>query len=72
LVEALKGGVMATKIDDQLTSDDLQAKQIYDEYREIKLLLDYVRRPEMQKVLREMKGSTLDLLKPVIRRRSRI
>lgn len=63
---------MATKIDDQLTSDDLQAKQIYDEYREIKLLLDYVRRPEMQKVLREMKGSTLDLLKPVIRRRSRI
>ena len=35
---------MTAGIDEQITSEDLGAKQLYDEYREIKLLLEYVRK----------------------------
>lgn len=65
---------MAVKSSDKghVTSEELQLKQTYDEYKELKLLLDYVRSSEAQRILQEKKVSLLGLPKPTLRRRSRI
>jgi len=53
--------------------NDLEAKRLYDEYRQMKAILDYIRRPDTQKMLQAMKDYVPDLSKKVgTRRRSRI
>jgi hypothetical protein len=53
--------------------DDLKVKRLYDEYRQMKALLDYIRRPETQEMLQTMKGYVPDLSRKLgTKRRSRI
>jgi hypothetical protein len=53
--------------------DDLEAKRLYDEYRQMKAILDYIHKPETQKMLQTMKGYVPDLPRKVgTKRRSRI
>jgi hypothetical protein len=37
---------------------DIEAKRLYDEYRRMKLLLEYVRQPDIEKVLEDIQGSS--------------
>lgn len=56
-----------------ITPDDLEVRQIYNEYRQMKMLLDFIRKPETQEILQRMKGySPKSPLRVGIKRRSRI
>lgn len=63
---------MVVKANDKITAEELETKKIYDEYKEIKLMLDYTRSSEAQKILRESKDSAFNLPKPSVKRKSRI
>lgn len=63
---------MSPKLSDKVTPEQIEAKRIFDQYRQIKLLLDYVRQPQIEKLLEKMEGSSFALPKPIIRKRSRI
>ena len=53
--------------------DDIEVKRLYDEYKQMKALLDYIRRPDTQKMLEAMKGYIPDSSRKVgTKRRSRI
>jgi hypothetical protein len=54
--------------------DEIEAKQIYNEYMQMKAILEYIRKPKTQEVLEKiMKGYLLDFPPKVgVRRRSRI
>jgi len=63
---------MAARRKGQITSEEFEAKQTYDEYKEMRLMLDYVRGSEAQKILRGKRDSVVSLPEPTVRRRSRI
>jgi len=53
--------------------DDLEVKRLYDEYRQMKAILDYIRKPDTQKMLQTMKDYVPDSSRRVgVKRRSRI
>lgn len=53
--------------------DDLEVKRLYDEYKQMKAILEYIRRPDTQKMLQAMKDYVPNSSRKVgTRRRSRI
>jgi hypothetical protein len=56
-----------------MTPDDLEVKRLYDEYKEMKILLDYIRGPNVQKILETMENYVPGLSRKAgVKRRSRI
>jgi cell fate (sporulation/competence/biofilm development) regulator YlbF (YheA/YmcA/DUF963 family) len=51
-------------------AEDIEAKESFAEFRRIKALLDYVRQPHEQRLLKEIYGSLTVLPTPRARRRS--
>ena len=53
--------------------NDLEVKRLYDEYRQMKAILEYIRRSDTQKMLQAMKGYVPGSSRKVgTKRRSRI
>jgi len=53
--------------------DDLEVKRLYDEYKQMKAILEYIRRPDTQEMLRAMKDYVPNSSRKAgTRRRSRI
>jgi len=53
--------------------DDMEVKRLYDEYRQMKAILDYIHKPETQEMLQAMKDYVPALPGTVgTKRRSRI